>query len=581
MDKLDNYISLFNRSPLRNTSSGIDFLISLFQDETEQLMKDAELIIERSVEPLNVVVMGEVKAGKSSLINAILQDDVSPTDVTEATSCIIDISFCATSSASLLIDGKTVRTGSPKEVISLYAAKNIEHLEKNQLAEIHLCLNSGELKNLHLVDTPGLETINDAYQNTTINYFQSSDVIIWVFNANHIGQSDVRERLSSVARLGKPMIGVVNRIDETEEGETESIINYFRNNYSIYLERIFGVSALWARQGFSDKNDNLLQSSGITQLMGYLAKVDERVKQVKQASTLSSMHALVFKDKALHDLAKNKVIHDVNQLDLFKNKCNYHKDAISRKLKVMTEEWLDNRFLAEEEEQVLSTIEESINAAQIDSMLKNAVSNNNINRRLEDLSSLVKINFTEEWKRAIEDISLELMKADELHLEFQKKIIADIQSENITVPELLIDGVKKGATIGGALGLVGGSLVIATTAVTLPALIVFIPVYALVGMLTGGIVNLFGVSKKKDKMKKEAVKQFHKARADFSNHYKSDFESNLNKVMDSTVIELINRFSVTSNIPSQESLLKHKASLTEYLKSIDSIILSDGSAARS
>ena len=572
MHKLENYESLFKRSPLRNTSSETDSNCSLLKDEAEQLMKDANLIIKRSAEPLNVVVMGEVKAGKSSLINAILRDDVSPIDVTEATSCIIDISFCDKSSACLFIDGVTVFTGSPKEVIDHYEARKNQDRGIDQSVEIHLCLKSDGLKSLHLVDTPGLETINDAFENSTLNYFNFSDVIIWVFNANHIGQSDVRERLVSVAKLGKPMIGVVNRIDETE-GESESIVNYIRNNYSIYFQRILGLSALMARNGFSDKNDKMVQSSGIMQLMGYLTDIDGIIKQVKQASTQSSMHALGIKDKVLHDLAINSVIHDLSQLDIFKNKCNYHKNTISRKLMGQAEDWLDNRFLVEEEAQVLKAIDEQSTEDQIKLMVQEAVSLKNINNKLEDLTSLIKTNYTQEWMKSVEDISLELKNADELHLEFQKKIIADIENENVSLSKILVEGIKKGATIGGTLGLVQGSLVIATTALTMPALLVFIPVYAGVGMLTGVITNALGLSKKIDKSKKIIAHKFYKARTDFSNLYKSDFEANLNRVMDSTVTELTYKFSETSGIPSEEILLKHKASLTEYLSSVESMIV--------
>ena len=246
MEKLQNYLSLFAIA-FRDASSESDALGLLFSQEASQLIADADFIVRRISEPLNVVILGEVKAGKSSLINTILGDDVSPVDVTEATSCIVDVSFGEEPSASLMLDGQLAKSGNRDVVWNHYASKSMDIHANKQSAEIRLCLNTAVLKNLHLVDTPGLETINASYENTTVNFFNSSDVIIWVFNANHIGQSDVRERLSTVAKLGKPMIGVVSRIDETGT-ETESVLTYVKNNYSLYFQRIMGFSALWARK---------------------------------------------------------------------------------------------------------------------------------------------------------------------------------------------------------------------------------------------------------------------------------------------------------------------------------------------
>ena len=308
-------------------------------------------------------------------------------------------------------------------------------------------------------------------------------------------------------------------------------------------------------------------------MLEYLGEIDVQVKQVKRESTLGSMRALVIKDKALHDLALNRVEHFRNQMELFRKKCDYHKSSISRILKGMVEDWLENKFLVKEEKQVLAAIDNSHNTSEISSMVRQAVSNENINRRLEELFALISSAYSSEWKNAVDNITLDLSKIDELHLSFQKKIIAEVAGENITLPEMLIDGVKKGAAIGGALGLVGGSIVIAMTAVTMPALLTIVPFYALIGTLAGGIANLFGLSKNRAKLKRDVEKEFRRARADFENHYITEFNSNLNMVMQAAVTELTNKFSETANIPPEASLLRYKTSLEGYLASLDALIM--------
>lgn len=571
MKKLHDYLSLFEQSPLRDASLESDSITALFSKDAGKLLTDARFIEKRSSEPLNVVILGEVKAGKSSLLNAILQDDVSPVDVTEATSCIVDVSFDEVTNASLLLDEKMVKTGSREAVWEYYASQSKDINVKKHRAEIRLCLNTAALKNLHLVDTPGLETINTSYENATIDFFNSSDVIIWVFNANHAGQSDVRERLSAVARLGKPMIGVVSRIDEVGN-EVDSILNYFRNNYSLYFKKILGFSALWARTSLVVKDGDTERSSGIKELLEHLNRIDDDVKRVKRDSSMSSMHALAITDKAMHELARNRVEYFLNQMQLFRNKCEYHRDSIGRSLNGLTEDWLENKFLAEEEKHVLAAIYDSHGSSEINSMLKQAIDKDNINRRLEELFALISSAYSSEWKNAVENISLELSKADELHLSFQKKIIAEVAGENITLPEILIDGIKKGAALGGAFGLVGGSMVVAMTAVTMPALLVIVPFYALIGTLVGGIANLFGLSKNKEKLKREVEKEFRRARAEFGNHYMTEFQANLNKVMQTTTTILAENFAKTADIPPEAILLRYKERLYNYLITLNAMI---------
>ncbi len=560
----EDYLSIMQTTPLRQEYSENDSLIKIFKDEARHLFEEAEIIVNRAEEPLNVVVLGEVKAGKSSLINAIVKDNVAPVGVTETTSCIMDIVFCEQPSASLLIDGKVEKTGSREEIIEYYEQKGEEIRKNSRNIEIHLSLNSLGLKNFHLVDTPGLETINTAFEDTTVGFLSSADVIIWVFNANHVGQTDVRERLSAIAKLGKPMVAAINKIDEIGS-EADSIIEYFRNNYSIYFQRIMGVSALLARNGFAQDNESLITTSGIKSLLDYLADVDNHVRQVKKESILSSMQAITIKDSALHKLAMENVTHNLDQISLFSEKCGYHKDLISKKLKHLAEDWIDHKLLADEENAIYMAIDGKHSASDINSMVQNAVSKENIDKQLKEFYLHIDQTVKDEWNKAIDEITLELQHTDIAHQDFQRKIIANVQAENVTLSDMFVDGLKKGATMGGTLGLVGGALIVGTTAVTMPALLVFVPLYAALGALTGGISNLFGLSKNKEKLKKDITNEFRRARVEFYNDFSPKFTNELERSMSSTINELRAKFAEQSGLPSEAKLLQYKneATLTQ------------------
>lgn len=56
-------------------------------------MERLKNISESETNPLKVVIVGEVKSGKSSLINALIKSKVSEVDVLESTSNIIEVIY--------------------------------------------------------------------------------------------------------------------------------------------------------------------------------------------------------------------------------------------------------------------------------------------------------------------------------------------------------------------------------------------------------------------------------------------------------------------------------------------------------
>lgn len=57
------------------------------------LYNDLQVLRAKLEQPLHAAVIGEVKAGKSTLINAFAGGEISPTNATETTACIMKISY--------------------------------------------------------------------------------------------------------------------------------------------------------------------------------------------------------------------------------------------------------------------------------------------------------------------------------------------------------------------------------------------------------------------------------------------------------------------------------------------------------
>src|SRR5690606_1120955 len=113
-------------------------------------------------------------------------------------------------------------------------------------AEVVVGLPIPALARWNLVDTPGLATVTEEAAERTRRHLAQVDVVFWVFNANHLGQMDVAEELAEVARLGKPVVAVINRCDEVD-ADPDRLVHYVRMHFAEYVQDVFAVSAQKAR----------------------------------------------------------------------------------------------------------------------------------------------------------------------------------------------------------------------------------------------------------------------------------------------------------------------------------------------
>lgn len=112
-------------------------------------------------QPLLFVVVGEVKAGKSSLLNALFRQEFARVDVLPATDKVY-----------------IFRYGSEEKQVDI----------SPHLVERYLPI--GFLRHFNVVDTPGTNTIVEAHQEITENFLPRADVVLFVFSvANPWAQS--------------------------------------------------------------------------------------------------------------------------------------------------------------------------------------------------------------------------------------------------------------------------------------------------------------------------------------------------------------------------------------------------------
>ncbi len=195
---------------------------------------------DRIRDPYMFVIVGEVKAGKSSFINALLDSKeeickVAPSPMTDT-------------------------------------IQQIVYGEKHQITEINPYLKRIEepieiLKEIAIVDTPGTNTIIDHHQEITEKFIPSSDLIVFVFEAKNPYRQSSWEFFNFInEEWHKKIIFVLQQKDLMEPDDLIVNINGVKEQAikkGISNPNVFAVSA---KQELEDKKE----ISGFKDVRGYI-----------------------------------------------------------------------------------------------------------------------------------------------------------------------------------------------------------------------------------------------------------------------------------------------------------------------
>src|SRR4029077_361011 len=210
-------------SEMRRPSSALDTIHALLSDIRE---------------PLLFVAVGEVKAGKSSLLNALFGDEFAKVDVLPATDRVY---------------------------IFRYGSEDKSTEVSPKLTERYLPIPF--LRDFNVVDTPGTNTMVKEHQMTTEEFMPRADIVLFVFSVANPWTQSNWEFLNFLQKTWlKNVIFVLQQVDLREPTEIEIIHRHLQDTAMRqlgFVPPIFSVSArkaLLARTSGLDK-DRLWQES--------------------------------------------------------------------------------------------------------------------------------------------------------------------------------------------------------------------------------------------------------------------------------------------------------------------------------
>lgn len=236
----------------------------LSDKELEGRLRSVE---ERLDNLFSLVFIGEFSTGKSSIINALLGQEILPKGITPTTDEITVIK---------------------------YGDRREESVENGCRV---IAVPQERLKGLFIVDTPGTNVTIAQHERLTEEYIPKADIVFFTIGAERAVTGSETKLIRFIKENWlKSIVFLLNKIDIAADGEElETLIRHARGE----LERSFGikphllpVSAKLAGEGASSSDEALYKRSGFGELELYIFDTLSEEERVKMKITATSEFAV-------------------------------------------------------------------------------------------------------------------------------------------------------------------------------------------------------------------------------------------------------------------------------------------------
>ncbi len=226
-------------------------------------------------EKLYVVICGEFKQGKSSLINSFIDEtNLFPVNVDIATNMISEITYGKEEKISVILgdrENSTTKQISRAEIPDYVTEQGNKNNSKNARILRIESPNPQLKEGLVLVDTPGTGSINPEHTAVTYSYIPNADVILFVSDVlSPLKVEELNFIQDRIIPHCQNLIFVVTKIDTMIE--YENIVNSNREKLAKLLNKpateicIIPVSSQAKQDYLQDQDDEDLKNSYFPQL---------------------------------------------------------------------------------------------------------------------------------------------------------------------------------------------------------------------------------------------------------------------------------------------------------------------------
>lgn len=402
LEKLDIFKSIIKESlGLLETISEKSQLDLVSKEELQSIINlYNELGYYNSSAP-RIFLMGEFKAGKSSLVNAILNKDYAPTDILEMTAWVTKFWESESDCCKINFDDKTFENPSVADFLSNYKERkySTDYLKKIRTVEFGI---KDFKKNYILIDTPGFGSINEKNEKKLIELVYEADIILFIVDAESIGSLKEAAIIKELIKKGIPYFIVVTKIDLVQNhNEIDEIKQFIQKEYQADAHKILTVSAdkKYINNGLAILDDKLSE---------YANNFGSNKRQEAEHGFLK-----IIAERLLNLLDElEKILVDIQKkVDSFSSYIDSVSGTIYKSLQIDIEDYAKTILLQNKREQivleigaVLSNSEGNISEDQILTIFNKNLGNDFLEFANKNIWNAIIVKMKERWISYLDEI---------------------------------------------------------------------------------------------------------------------------------------------------------------------------------
>ena len=215
----------------------------------------------------NLAVLGQMKRGKSSFVNALLGTEILPTGILPLTSVITKVKYGPSPTALIRFKSGNVE---PVELTALheYITEAANPGNRKQVAEAEVTYPSQFLSmGIDLIDTPGIGSTQLHNTSTTEDYLSEVDAGIVVLSVDPPITEVESDFLRKIQRDIPRLLFVINKIDIVSPREADSVVRFLegelKNRIGVDDPELFPLSARLALEERTRQHNGSAAKSGM------------------------------------------------------------------------------------------------------------------------------------------------------------------------------------------------------------------------------------------------------------------------------------------------------------------------------
>ncbi len=291
-----------------------------------------------------IAFCGHFSAGKSSMINEMLGESLLPSSPIPTSANIVKVKSGEAYAKVYYKNSLPVQYSAP------YNYEKVKQfcVDGDFVEQIEISYKTNNLpENVVIMDTPGIDSTDDAHRLSTESTLHIADVIFYVMDYNHVQAELNFQFTKELSDLGKRLYLIVNQIDKHQEHEL--VFSDFQRG-SIEAFESWGIS--FERMFFTSIRENVPHNelpNLKTLLQDLFVKKEQLFLETWKSAALQLVEAhKTYRDNQVATFSKETVLEVQKEYEQLTEKLHEHENLLQTKRKSFELELrktLDNAYL--------------------------------------------------------------------------------------------------------------------------------------------------------------------------------------------------------------------------------------------